>query len=119
MRGDGPVVRDGTFLGCLFESLAVQTVRVLATALHCGVFHFRLHGGDREVDIIVERPDHKVVAIEVKLSAQVRPAHVRDLNWLAAFAPGQIIDKVVLTTGDRAYRRPDGVAVVPLALLGR
>ena len=31
---------------------------------------------------------------------------------------GVLADKVVLTTGLRAYRRSDGVAVVPLALLG-
>ena len=27
-------------------------------------------------------------------------------------------DAVVITTGAMAYRRPDGIAVVPLALLG-
>ena len=27
-------------------------------------------------------------------------------------------DAVVVTMGTRAYRRPDGIAVVPLALLG-
>lgn len=32
--------------------------------------------------------------------------------------PDDIADLVVLTTGQRAYRRPDGIAVVPLALLG-
>ena len=29
-----------------------------------------------------------------------------------------VVDMVVLSTGPRAYRRPDGVAVIPLALLG-
>jgi hypothetical protein len=29
-----------------------------------------------------------------------------------------LIDAVILTTGPHAYRRPDGIAVVPLALLG-
>ncbi len=31
---------------------------------------------------------------------------------------GSLLDAVVLTTGREAYRRPDGIAVVPLALLG-
>jgi hypothetical protein len=53
------------------------------------------------------------------LAGQFRPAHVRDLNWLDDNAPGQVSGKVLVTTGDRAYRRPDGVAVVPLVLLGR
>ena len=32
--------------------------------------------------------------------------------------PDRVIDKVLINTGAYAYRRKDGVAVVPLALLG-
>jgi predicted AAA+ superfamily ATPase len=109
--------KDGTFLGALFESLAVQTVRVLAEQLGCRVSHFRDRDG-REVDVIVQRPDGRVVAIDVKLSGQVRPADVATLNWLDQSLPGCVLDKVLLNTSDRALRRPDGVAVIPLALLG-
>ena len=119
IRGKGSTVKqDGTFLGALFESLAVQTVRVLAQVHGCTVSHFRVRGGAQEVDIIVERPDRRIVAMEVKLSQTVRPADVTGLNWLASGAPDLILDRIVLTTGQRAYRRPDGIAVVPLALLG-
>ena len=120
IKGDGPkaIKRDGTYLGALFESLAAQTVRVLAEAGGCTVAHFRLRGGAQEVDLIVQRPDRKVLAIEVKLSTTVRPADVRGLNWLEQQVPDAVIDKVLLNTGSMAYRRPDGVAVVPLSLLG-
>ena len=111
--------RDGTFLGALFESLAVQTIRVLADACEAKVFHFRTLENRQEVDIIVQRPDLRVLAIEVKFSQQVRPADVASLNWLETQIPDLVVDKVVLNTSDRAYRRKDGVAVVPLALLGR
>jgi predicted AAA+ superfamily ATPase len=119
ITGDGEpaLPRDGTFLGALFESLATQTVRVLAEHLSCRVSHFRDRDG-READLIVQRPDGRVVAIEVKLSGQVRPADVATLNWLDQSLPGRVLDKVLLNTSDRAFRRPDGVAVVPLALLG-
>ena len=117
--GEGPQRGDETFLGALFESLAVQTVRALAGAIGARAYHLHLQGGDHEIDVILERPDHKVVAIEIKLSPAVRPADVTHLNWLDKERPGLVIDKVILNTGDRAYRRPDGVAVVPLALLGR
>jgi hypothetical protein len=30
----------------------------------------------------------------------------------------EAVDMLVVTTGPRVYRRPDGIAVVPLALLG-
>jgi predicted AAA+ superfamily ATPase len=119
IRGDGGegFRRGGTLLGALFESLAAQTVRVLAG--EGSVFHLRDKNGEREVDLIVERPDMRFLAIEVKLSTVVRPQDVRTLNWLEAELPDRIIDKVLINTGELAHRRPDGVAVVPLALLGR
>lgn len=30
----------------------------------------------------------------------------------------RMIDCLIVNTGPRAYRRPDGIAIVPLALLG-
>jgi predicted AAA+ superfamily ATPase len=119
IRGEGPGgAVDGSFLGALFESLATQTVRVLADGLQAKVFHLRTQGGDHEVDLIVQRRDSSVLAIEVKASSQVRPADVAHLNWLEEQAPGLVIDKVILNSGELAYRRKDGVAVIPLALLG-
>jgi predicted AAA+ superfamily ATPase len=116
IRGAGP--GDGTFLGALFESLAVQTVRTLAQILKAQAFHLRVDGGTREIDIILETADRRVLAIETKISAAVRPADVAHLNWLENELSEIVVDKVILNTGDRAYRRKDGVAVVPLALLG-
>ncbi|MDR1150870.1 MAG: DUF4143 domain-containing protein [Bifidobacteriaceae bacterium] len=119
IRGGGPARRGGsTFLGALFESLAAQSVRVAAAAARADVFHMRTQGGDHEVDFIVRRADGGVVAIEAKMSATVRPADVVHLNWLAYQDPDSVVDRVILNTDTRAYRRKDGIAVVPLALLG-
>jgi predicted AAA+ superfamily ATPase len=117
-QNDPPIQADGTFLGALFESLAVQALRVLADLAGAAVFHLRADGGAREVDAIVQRPDLGVVAVEVKLSSAVRPADVAQLNWLDRELPGRVIDKLLVNTGPQAHRRPDGVAVIPLALLG-
>jgi hypothetical protein len=81
-------------------------------------FHLRTVDGKREVDVIIQRPDLRVLAVEVKLSPKVSPGSVDHLNWLEAQVPGRVVDKVLINTGQRAYRRPDGVAVAPLALLG-
>ncbi len=59
-----------------------------------------------------------MVAIEVKLSATIDDHDVRHPNWLHPQIGRRLVDRVVVTTGEYAYRRPDGVAVVPLALLG-
>lgn len=110
--------RLGPLLGQLFESLVTQSVRVYAQAAEARVSHFRLHGGSREVDLIVERPDHRVVAIEVKLASAIEDGHVEQLLWLRDKLGDDLLDAVVVSTGSHAYRRPDGIAVVPAALLG-
>ena len=113
-----PVPRDGTLLGHLFESLVALSVRVYAQAAEAGVGHLRTAGGKQEVDLIVERDDRRVVAVEVKLSGAVGDRDVRHLLWLRDRLGDDLLDAVVVTTGPQAYRRPDGVAVVPAALLG-
>lgn len=122
LLGDGKRVapRDdaSTWLGALFESLAVQSVRTYASAAGATVGHLRTKDSAREIDMIIEGADRRVIAIEVKLSAAVDDHDVRHLNWLANELGSRVIERLVITTGPYAYRRPDGIAVVPLALLG-
>ncbi len=121
LDGDtGPVdrPREGSLLGDLFESLATLCVRVFAQACRARVSHLRTRGGEQEIDLIVERDDGCVLAVEVKLSDTVRDRDVRHLAWLRDRIGDRLIGRVVLSPGPQAYRRRDGVAVVPLALLG-
>jgi predicted AAA+ superfamily ATPase len=116
---DGPLIaRDGTFLGALFESLTTLSVRVFADSAEATTGHLRTRAGEQEVDLVVVRPDGRLLAIEVKLARTIEDADVRHLHWLDERLQDQVIDKLVVTTGPDAYRRSDGVAVVPLALLG-
>jgi hypothetical protein len=118
-RDIGPrIPRTGTLLGSLFESLAALSVRVFAQAAEARAYHYRTKSGEREVDLIVEGPDLRVLPIEVKLAATVDDGDVRHLHALERDLGDDVLDLVVLTTGREAYRRRDGVAVVPLALLG-
>ncbi len=120
LLGEGEMVSPttSTWLGALFESLAVQSVRVYAEAMNARIGHLRTKNGDHEIDIIVETSDTKCVAIEVKLADTVRDADVKHLQWLGQQLGDRLVDSVVLHTGPHAYRRSDGIAVVPLALLG-
>lgn len=120
LQGHGPEPvrpRDGGFLGGLFESLAALSIWVFAQASDADVYHLRTRSGRREVDFIVES-DAGVIGVEVKLSSAVSDADVRHLRWLREMTGRECLDTVVLHTGPEAYRRADGVAVVPLALLG-
>lgn len=121
LRGDEGTVavpRNGAFLGALFESLVAQSLRVYAQAAEATTGHFRTHRGEHEIDLIVERRDGRVVACETKLSGAISDADVKQLHWLADRIGADLLDMMVLTTGPEAYRRRDGVAVVPAALLG-
>jgi uncharacterized protein len=91
---------------------------VFAQAAEASVRHLRTHSAKREIALIVERSDHRVLAIEVKLAQRVDDHDVRHLQWLAREIGDDLVDSVVITVGPAAYRRPDGIAVVPAALLG-
>lgn len=119
LRGEGRVAtRTATWLGALFESLTALSVRTYAVAAGATIGHLRTRSTDREIDLIVEGRDRAVVAIEVKLANTVGDADVRHLNWLQEQIGDRLVERVVVTTGEFAYRRRDGVVVVPLALLG-
>ncbi len=115
----GPAIpRDGTLLGALFESLVTLGLRVYAQAAEARVSHLRTAAGEHEVDLIVERGDGRIVAVEVKLASTVSDGDVRHLRWLRDTIGDELLDAVVLTAGTYAYRRQDGIAVVPAGLLG-
>jgi predicted AAA+ superfamily ATPase len=113
-----PMPRDGTLLGALFESLATLSARVYAQAAEATVGHLRTFAGEREIDLVVQRQDGRVLAIEVKLARTVTESDARHLKWLATEIGDELLDAIIITTGNEAYRRPDRIGVVPLALLG-
>lgn len=106
-----------TLLEALFESLVTHDLRVYAQAADARVSHMRTWSDQKEVDVIVEGREG-VLAVEVKLGSEVTRRDTRHLRWLRdRLGPG-LVDAMVVTTGHRAYRDPDGIAVVPAGLLG-
>jgi predicted AAA+ superfamily ATPase len=105
-------------LGHLFESLVTLCVRVAAQAAEATIGHLRTRNGDHEIDLVVVRDDGKVLAVEVKLAATVEDRDTAHLRWLADHLCADLLDAIIINTGPNAYRRPDGIGVVPLALLG-
>ena len=118
VRPAGPAIsREGTLLGALFESLVTLCVRVYAQGAEARTAHLRTWSGDREIDLIVER-GRKILAIEVKLGQVPNDRDVRHLLWLQKELGDDLADTVIVTAGQAAYRRGDGIAVIPAALLG-
>lgn len=120
LDGQGHPLRtpEGGMIGPLFESLTTLCVRVAAQAAEATVGHIRTRNGDHEVDLVVIRPDGRVVAIEVKLASAVDRRDGKHLQWLRTLMGNRIADAIIINTGPDAYRRDDGIGVVPLALLG-
>ncbi|MCL1897686.1 MAG: DUF4143 domain-containing protein [Micrococcales bacterium] len=110
--------QHGTMLGRLFKSLVTLSVRVLAQRAEASVAHLRTRNGDHEIDLMLTDHTGRVLAIEVKLAGTISDRDVRHLQWLQANHVPKPIDRIVINTGPIAYRRPDGIGVIPLALLG-
>jgi len=107
-----------TFLGQLFESLVYQSLATYVDISESRLSHLRLRGGEKEIDFIVQKED-RLIAIEVKSKAKIDSKDVASLNWFEQkVAEEYDVVKVIINTGPYAYKRPDGVIVVPLALLG-
>ncbi len=111
------VPRDGTLLGRLFESLVALSVRTYAQAIEARTYHLRTEGGRHEIDLIVETTEG-VLGIEAKLGSVPDDHDIRHLRWLSRQLGGDLLDAIVITTGSEAFRRHDGIGVVPLGLLG-
>ncbi|MCL2889579.1 MAG: DUF4143 domain-containing protein [Eggerthellaceae bacterium] len=108
-------------MGFLFESLCMRDLRVYSSALGGSVFHFRDRNGF-EVDAIVQLYDGSWAAVEVKLGGQSRIdkacEHLLQFEKrIDAEKMGKPAFMMVLTAGEFAYRRSDGVFVVPLGCL--
>ncbi|WP_238385367.1 ATP-binding protein [Nesterenkonia muleiensis] len=108
----------GSLLGNFFESFATLCIRVAAQAVEAEVRHMRTRNGDHEVDLIIEGHDESLVAIEIKATAVPENKDFKHLKWLRAQLGARLTDALLITTGQGAYRREDGIGVVPLAMLG-
>lgn len=122
--GLGPkdLINDLNTMGLFFETLCVRDLRIFADALDGQVFHYRDKSG-LECDAVIHLRNGRYGLVEIKLGGD-RLINEGASNLLA------LVDKIntdkmkepsflmVLTgTGDFAYRRKDGVYVVPIGCL--
>ncbi len=122
--GAGPtsLLRDLPTLGLLFESLCVRDLRVYARALHGEVLHYRDESG-LEADAVVSLRDGRYALFEMKLGAWEIDEGAKSLLKLSRKIDGDIMGPpsfcAVVVPGGYAYRRDDGVFVVPITCLGQ
>ncbi|MGM9743049.1 MAG: ATP-binding protein [Candidatus Cryptobacteroides sp.] len=120
--GPNDLVNDLNTFGLLFETLAVRDLRVYAEALNGKVYHFRDKNG-LECDAVVHLRDGRYGLVEVKLGGDVLIGEGAQallklsgkIDTERMKAPSFMM--VLVGIGTYAYRREDGVYVVPIECL--
>lgn len=114
------LLRDLPTMGTLFESLCIRDLRIYAEYLGGEVFHYRDDAG-READAVVVLEDGRWALIEVKMGSRHIEEGARNLLALAAKIDQSIMGApaflAVLAPTQFAFRRPDGVFVIPPACM--
>lgn len=104
--------------GALLETFVLNELTKLAavSAEDVELLHFRERAG-REVDCILETPDGKVAAVEVKAAATVNLADFKHVAFIRDKVGDDFIAGVVLYTGQRALRFGDRLLALPVSAL--
>lgn len=119
LRGDGAgsLARERGRFGALLESfVAAEVIKLMGWGGGYRLSHFRTREGD-EVDFVVEDRRGRIIGIEVKASATLRPADLNGLRTLAEAAGDAFVRGVVLHDHDRVTPYSDKLSAAPLALL--
>ena len=120
--GPGDLLNDLETCGLLFETLCIRDLRVYAEALDGGVCHFRTKDG-LECDAVIHLRNGNYGLIEVKLGgdklieegASTLKTVAGKIDTTKMKEPSFLM--VLTGTSPYAYRRPDGVFVVPIGCL--
>jgi len=109
-----------TAIGPLLETFVVQEVRKqLGWSRQRAVpHHFRTAAG-REVDLVLEAPDGRIVGIEVKASASIDSSDFAGLRELADEAGKKFVRGAVLYLGESVVPRGEGMVALPMDHLWR
>jgi predicted AAA+ superfamily ATPase len=113
---------DPEFFGQVFEAMAIRDIRALSSAEQGRVYHYRDNTG-LEVDAILEYPDGRWAAVEVKLGstripdAEASLLTLRD-NRVDLNRVGPPAFLAIVTGTQYAYTLPSHVHVIPLGVLG-
>lgn len=122
--GLGPqdLIEDLNTFGLFFETMCIRDLRVFADALNGKVYHFRDKTG-LECDAVVHLRNGSYGLIEVKLGgdklieegAKNLKSLKNKIDTTKMKVPSFLM--VLIGVGDYAYRRPDGVYLVPIGCL--
>lgn len=109
-------------LGFLFESLCERDLKIYAESFGASLYHYQDYR-NREIDAVIEMADGEWCAFEIKLGANQIDAAAEGLKKLKKEIENEPDGKpprilcVICGLSSAAYRREDGVYVVPVTAL--
>ncbi|MCE6061605.1 ATP-binding protein [Mycoplasmopsis agalactiae] len=115
------LTKDVNLYGILFESLVVRDLKIYARANDAEVYHYQDYKGN-EIDAIIELRAGDWCAIEIKLGSNVVDEAAKKLNktinnMVANGVSEPILKCIIVGFGNLAYKRDDGVFIVPINAL--
>jgi predicted AAA+ superfamily ATPase len=114
------ILDDFEYFGFLFESLVARDLRVYSQAIDGEIFHYR-DKDQLEADLIIRLHDDRWAAIEVKLGSKDIEEGAKHLCELREKVDTSKVGEpsflMVVTGGQFAYKRNDGVFVIPIGCL--
>jgi hypothetical protein len=120
--GPDDLIADLNTFGLIFETLCMRDLRVYAEAINGKVYHYRDKNG-LECDAVIHLRDGRYGLIEIKLGGDNLINHgastllslAEKIDTTKMKSPSFMM--VLTAAGDYAYRRDDGVLVVPVGCL--
>ena len=116
------LMADLNTLGFLFEALCERDLRIYAEAFGGNLYHYQDYRG-KEIDAVIELADGNWAAFEIKLGANQIDTAAENLLKIKQSIENDPKGKppavlcVVCGLASAAYKRPDGVYVVPITAL--
>ena len=120
--GPSDLMKDLNTLGFFFEALVVRDLRVYAESLDGDVYHYR-DNLENECDVVIHLRNGRYALIEVKLGGESLIEEGVEtlkgvLRRIDTSKMGEPAFMAVVTGTDRyAYKRDDGIMIIPIGTL--
>lgn len=120
--GPGNLVKDLNTFGFLFESLCIRDLRVYASSINGEVYHYKDASG-LECDAVVHLRDGSYGLVEIKLGGdlQIDEAAINLKQLYGKLDTSKMNNPsfmmIITATGKYAYKREDGICIVPIGCL--
>lgn len=123
IKEESKLINDLETFGFLFEAMVERDLKIYADSFNAKCYHYQDYQ-NREVDCVIELEDGNWCAFEIKLGVnkiEEAAKNLRDLKESIEKENGKApkILCVICGLSNAAYKRPDGVYVVPITALGK